>query len=55
MKLHSRASGFPALAGLDFIRDSGWQFYVLEVNPRTWGSCGMARALGVDLLEDWRR
>ncbi len=46
---------FSGLAGIDFIRDTDGRFYFLEVNPRIWGSYGLARSLGIDLFGAWCR
>lgn len=46
---------FTGIASADFIRDKDGEFYFLEVNPRPWGSYGIAKHIGIKLVEMWCR
>ncbi len=45
-----RGLGHSGIASADFVRGRDGHFRFLEVNPRPWGSYGLARVLGIDLV-----
>lgn len=49
------ALGHSGIASADFVRGSDGHFHFLEVNPRPWGSYGIARTMGVNLVGDYYR
>lgn len=50
-----RSLHFTGIASADFMRAANGEFLFLEVNPRPWGSIGVARHAGVDLIPAWVR
>lgn len=50
-----RALNFSGIANADFVRGADGRFRFLEVNPRPWGSFGLAEELGIDLVGSWVR
>jgi ATP-grasp domain len=46
---------FSGIANADFVRGRDGRFRFLEVNPRPWGSYGLAERLGIDLVGVWAR
>jgi ATP-grasp domain len=48
------ALNYTGLAHLEFIRDSRGRFRFLEINPRVWGTMGVALHAGVDFYTSYR-
>lgn len=49
------ALGLTGIASADFVRGRDGHFRFLEVNPRPWGSYGLAETIGIDLVGAWCR
>jgi biotin carboxylase len=50
-----RSLQFTGIASADFMRGANGKYLFLEVNPRPWGSIGVARRAGVDVIPAWVR
>lgn len=49
------ALGYTGIACADFVDDADGRPRLVDVNPRPWGSIGVARTAGVDLIGAWAR
>jgi hypothetical protein len=47
--------GLSGIASLDFVRGQDGRFRFLEINPRPWGSIGLAKAIEIDVVGTWCR
>jgi carbamoylphosphate synthase large subunit len=50
----AEALNYTGLAHIEFIRDSRGKFRFLEINPRVWGTIGVAEHAGVDFYTPYR-
>lgn len=47
--------GYTGIACADFVDNAAGRPQLVDVNPRPWGSIGVARAAGIDLIGAWAR